>query len=89
MVLLAAGSPLVAGASPEEGMPREIPMLKVRVERAFYYQGVAHPVGALLVVPEVFATDLVAGRKATIVPVEQEPEKERAPRRSKEKSDAG
>jgi hypothetical protein len=63
MALLATGSVLVAGSSPSTG--GGVPMIKTYcVTRAFYFQGKMLKVGEIVTLPQVFAMEMCAAKKA-------------------------
>lgn len=64
MVLLAKNSPLIAGSTPQEG-PME--MSKVRVDRAFYFDKAVLSVGTVTTLPKLFAIEMQAAKKVTIL----------------------
>ncbi|MEY2654033.1 MAG: hypothetical protein RLZZ524_1061 [Pseudomonadota bacterium] len=60
-MLLAQGSPLVAGSTVEPSMTKT----RIKVARSFMHQGKPQPVGTVLEVSASLATELVAMGKAT------------------------
>lgn len=67
MVLLAAGSGLVAGSAFSNTEGTSMQTVQVEVVRAFYYEGKSQKVGARLTLPKTFAAEVVAANKAKVV----------------------
>lgn len=70
-MLLAAGSALVAGSTPDEENPMN--HVYIRALRAFYLHGKVVPVGAVVQVSKLFAAEMVSAKKAEITEAPQPP----------------
>ncbi|HKQ24095.1 MAG TPA: hypothetical protein VJT81_06600 [Burkholderiales bacterium] len=66
MVLLAAGSALVAGSSYQE-TDVQAQTQKVEVVRSFYFNRKPLPVGSIAELPAIFAREVIASNKAKAV----------------------
>jgi hypothetical protein len=63
--MLASGSVLVAGAQQEN--PMALQVQKVRVLRAFFYQGKTQAVGDTPMLPKVFALEMKSANKCVLL----------------------
>ena len=82
-MLSAIGSPLIAGSV----VPKDTTMKRVKVLRAFMFEGKAQPVGSVVNVSDSVFRDVIGSMKAEAV--KDDPAPEQKPEAKKGKKDVG